>query len=349
MAKSYNYSQQQQQELINSTWDNASFVPRYQTEMEFIPPRIDNEPSMLHGNNMKQIFNVCCYTNPAVITFDYVCDNCVCLEILKTRIVRSEYTCEYYRNVPFLILSNDFEYSTVAKQLNVNATLLEECVNNTSRSYIPLNTSFQYNYNTDRSYYVNNGAMPYVLESKNFTVTSLMKTINSMTFTDCPTIKINYDDEAGVFYFTSTEKFYMFPSNAHMVIGIRRDMMYIAQFDSSLQLYVVYADREPDLNGADVIYITCDEAQLQISDPEKIPLCSVFLPNDNYPFINSVLSNPIIRPIQTIKRCCKLTINMYTDMSNKFLYQLNGQPWYLEFLMIYDDHTNRMFRTRHHA
>ena len=159
MAKSYNYAQQQQYDITNSTWDNASFVPRYQTEMEFIPPRIDNEPSMLHGNNMKQIFNVCCYTNPAVITFDYVCDNCVCLEILKTRIVRSEYTCEYYRNVPFLVLSNDFKYSTIAEQLNVNAPLLEECMNNTSRSYIPLNTSFQYNYNTDRSCFVNNGAM----------------------------------------------------------------------------------------------------------------------------------------------------------------------------------------------
>ena len=219
-------------------------------------------------------------------------------------------------------------------------------MNKTTRTKKPLNTSFQYTYNTDRSYYVNNGAMPYVLESKNFTVTSLMKTINSMTFTECPTIKINYDDDAGVFYFTSTEKFYMFPSNAHMVVGIRRDMMYIAQFDSSLQLFVVYADRQPQLNGADVIYITCDEAQLQVYDLSRNPLCSIFLPSDNYPFINSVLSNPIIRPIQTIQRCGKFTINMYTDMSKKFLYQLNGQPWYLEFLMIFDDNTNRMFRAR---
>ena len=98
---------------------------------------------------------------------------------------------------------------------------------------------------------------------------------------------MNYNDDARVFYFTSTEKFYLFPSNAHMIVGLRRDMMYSAQFNTSLQLYVIYAERVPALTGSDVIFINCNQVQHEITDPEKVALCTVYLPSDDYPYNNN--------------------------------------------------------------
>ena len=336
-----NYSQQQQQQ------QQSVMVPRHQTAQEFQPPKIDSEPCMLHGNNIKHIFTVCLYTNPAEINFDHVCCNAISLEIIKTRIVRSEYTCEYYRNVPFLILSNNFNYSVVSDELNVNFELLERCMGDCTCETQPLDITFKYDYNTSHYHYIEGGVVPYILESKNYTVKTLMETINSMTFTSCPKITMNYDDDTKMFYFTSTEKFYMFPSNAYTIVGIRRDTMYSAQFDTSLQLYVVYAERVPSFTGSDVIFINCKQVQHEVTDPEKVALCTVYLPSDDYPYNNNSLPNPIIRPIQTIKRLHRLTFTMYTDLTNKLLYQNNGNPWYVEFFVIYDDHSNRIFKTRH--
>ena len=149
-----NYTPQQQ---------HSTMLLRHQTEQEFQPPKIDSEPCMFHGNNIKHIFSVCLYTNPAVITFDHVTCNCISLEILKTRIVRLECTCEYYRNIPFLILSNDFDYSVVSDQLNVNFELLRRCMGDCTCETQLLNTTFKYNYNTSHFNYVDGGVVPYIL------------------------------------------------------------------------------------------------------------------------------------------------------------------------------------------
>ena len=100
-----------------------------------------------------------------------------------------------------------------------------------------------------------------------------------------------------------------------MIVGLRRDMMYSAQFDTSLQLYVIYAERVPALTGSDVIFINCNQVQHEITDPEKVALCTVYLPRDDYPYNNNNLANPIVRPIQTIKRLHKLTFtNVYRSV-----------------------------------
>ena len=64
-------------------------------------------------------------------------------------------------------------------------------------------------------------------------------------------------------------------------------------------------------------------------------ICGYRVNNDNlYPFLNTGITNYTTRQVQMInKRINKLTISMYSDITNKFLYQNNDTKWYIDLLV----------------
>ena len=136
-------------------------------------------------------------------------------------------------------------------------------------------------------------------------------------------------------YFYSEVVFFLFPSNACDVLGLREDSIYVAQFNYTTNNFMVYADHPPKLTGADVIYIQNDESQPSFKNPIYSTLSTVYLPDNNfYPYENTGLTNNTTRQVQMInKRINKLTISMYSDITNKFLYQINDTKWYIDLLV----------------
>ena len=98
---------------------------------------------------------------------------------------------------------------------------------------------------------------------------------------------------------------------------------------------MVYADHPPKLTGSDVVYIQNDESQPSFKNPTYSSLSTVYLPDNSfYPYLNTGTTNSTIRPVQMInKRINKLTISMYSDITNKFLYQNNDTKWYIDLLV----------------
>lgn len=290
-------------------------------------------------------------TNPASFVFDNIYENVINIELVKSRIERSERTCEQYRNTPFVILTNDCEslllfdnskFVQFQNEMNVDPSTIFNTLNgNLDNPQIPMPRQFFYNYSTsspltEPSY----GMCPYVLRTMNYTVNSLVDSLNSLSSiyftadTFVPRIYARYNSTTNVMYFESTELFFMFPSNAHSIVGLRGDVVYVSQLNRSTNKFTVYADFPPKLDGPDVIFVENDESYpTSFKNINHISLSTIYLPNENYPNTNSNSTNIVFRPLQLIQKLPKLTLTLYSDLLNKFLYRTNGKRWYVDIII----------------
>lgn len=327
------------------------------------------------------VLNLESYSNPAVFYFDDVFEYIKSIEVLKTRIERSEKTCEYYRNCPFLTLFNNFpsyvndsNLQNVMSQLGISNMMtssdllnyLDTCLHNFSSKSFQLQRTFQYNYTISslstfwwqspdlwdsytNNWYLSNlwgsfqlGIAPYVLDIGDYTINTLINTLNDISNAyylqmkgTVPLILTGYNTDLKRLYFYSTTVFFLFPSNACDVVGLREDSFYISQFNYTTNYFTVYADHPPKLSGADVIYIENDESEASLKNPFYTSLSTVYLPDETlYPYLNINKNYSSTREIQMInKRVNKLTITMYTDIVRKFLYQTNDTKWNIQLLV----------------
>ena len=335
-----------------------------------------------HDNSKEYVLSLSSYQNPAVFYFDDVFEHIKSIEVLKSRIERSEKTCEYYRNCPFITLFNNFPsfvnsntVSNITNQLGMSEmnmtadglmTLLNDSLANYTAKSFPCSRKFQYNYSISSlstmwwqspeqwDSYINNwylsnlwgcfdvGIAPYVLDIENYSIDTLVSTLNDITNAyyyqmqdQAPLIVTAYNSDLNRLYFYSEVVFFLFPSNACDVIGLREDSVYVAQFNYTTNNFMVYADHPPKLTGSDVVYIQNDESQPSFKNPTYSSLSTVYLPDNSfYPYLNTGTTNSTIRPVQMInKRINKLTISMYSDITNKFLYQNNDTKWYIDLLV----------------
>ena len=303
------------------------------------------------GTEQKHVLTFLSSTNPAVFVFDNIYENVTNIEIVKTRIERSEHTCEYYRNTPFVVLTSNCEsllmfdnnkFVQFKNELCLDPstyfTLIQNNLNSTS---VQLIRSFYYNYTEScMSQEPTSGMCPFVLHSINYTISTLVNALNTInTFyqsnnTYVPSITASYNTTVNLIYFESNDMFSIIPSNAYSVVGFRSDTIYIAQLNIATNKFTVYADFPPKLDGPDTIYIENDETYPgSFKNTEYISLSTVFLPNERYPYINTTSTEIVYRPLQLIQKLPKLTLTMYTDLVNRFLYQLNAKTWYVDIII----------------
>ena len=243
---------------------------------------------------------------------------------------------------------------------------LDTCLHNFSSKSFQLQQTFQYNYTISSlstfwwqspdlwDSYTNNwyllnlwgsfqlGIAPYVLDIGDYTVNTLINTLNDISNAyylqmkgTAPLILTGYNTDLKRLYFYSTTVFFLFPSNTCDVVGLREDSLYVSQFNYTTNYFTVYANHAPKLLGADVIYIKNDESEASLKNPFYTSLSTVYLPDETlYPYLNINKNYSASREIQMInKRVNTLTITMYTDLVNKFLYQTNDTKWNIQVLI----------------
>ena len=348
----------------------------------FLPlcPRQDIDKSKV-DNTKEYILNLESYSNPAVFYFDDVFEYITTIEVLKTRIERSEKTCEYYRNCPFITLFNNFpsylnddNFQNVTYQLGISnmtstsdlLNYLNTCMHDFSSKSFELQRKFHYNYSISslstfwwqspdlwdsytNNWYLSNlwglfklGIAPFVFDIGNYSITTLINTLNDISNAydiqmkgTVPHILTGYNSDLNRLYFYSSTVFFLFPSNACDVVGLKENSFYVSQYNYTTNYFTVYADHAPKLSGADVIYIENNESDQSLKNPFYTCLSTVYLPDEKlYPYLNINRNHSVARDIQMInKRVNKLTITMYTDLMNKFLYQTNDTKWNIELLV----------------
>ena len=362
-------------------WQDVSKMNGIDRNHPFLPlcPKSDSDVSNM-DKTKEYVLNLESYNNPAVFYFDDVFESVKSIEVLKTRIERSEHTCEYYRNCPFITLFNNFPSYVSTKSIkeityqlgisNMNASgllsYLDACMHDFSTKSFKLQRTFFYNYKTSSlstvwwqspdlwDSYTNNwylsdlwgsfnlGIAPYVLDNENYTIDTLTSTLNDISNAyylqmqgHVPLILTGYNSDLNRFYFYSTTVFFLFPSNACDVVGLREDSIYISQYNYTTNYFTVYADHAPKLKGADVIFIENEESKSSLKNPLYTSLSTVYLPDETfYPYLNFNKSYSFVREVQMInKRVNKLTISMYSDIINKFLYQNNDTKWNIQLLI----------------
>ena len=146
--------------------------------------------------------------------------------------------------------------------------------------------------------------------------------------TRVPLITTSYDINSNRLNFTSETPFFLFPSNAYMVVGLRSDSIYASQFNYTTSLFTVVADNEPKLQGPDVLYIQNDESQSSLKNPSISVLSTVYLSETNrYPTVTEIVERPIHMQSSITNR---LTFTLYSDIMRKILYQTNNKQWFLD-------------------
>uniref|UniRef100_A0A6C0CSH4 Uncharacterized protein n=1 Tax=viral metagenome TaxID=1070528 RepID=A0A6C0CSH4_9ZZZZ len=291
-------------------------------------------------------------TNPTVFSFDNIYEQVTSIETLKTRFKRSEYTCEWYRNTPFVVLTVDAQslitfdnnlLISFQNELGVDAsTIFDVLQSNVQNAKVlaPHTPYFQFTATSSMSDGPLHGLCPYVLNNQDYTNTTLVQSILNISENYLAEnvyvsyISMSYNSTIKRFYFQSSSLFYMFPSNAASVVGLRDDTIYISQLDTNSGLFTVYADLAPKFNGPDVLFIENEESYPSFKNIEYISLNTIYLPDSGYTFLNTQHDQIVQRKMQIIHKLPKLTITIYSDLANKILYITNGQPWFMEIIIV---------------
>ena len=307
--------------------------------------------SLNTSTSQRHVLTLSSSSNPAVFSFDNIYENVTSIEVIKTRIERSEHTCEYYRNTPFVVLTNDCEslllfdnakFLQFQTELSVDPTLFFNLLqNNIDNTSFLLQRSFFYNYTLSSSLTEPmSGMCPFVLKSINYTISTLINALNTINTlyqnvdTYVPSITTLYNSTLNMLYFESNEMFSIIPSNAFSVVGLRADTIYVSQLNQATNKFTVYADFPPKLDGPDVVYFENDESYpTSFKNTDYISLTTVYLPNTSYPILNTNSTDLVFRPLQLIQKLPKLTLTLYTDLSHSFLYQTNGKMWYIDLII----------------
>ena len=152
---------------------------------------VHNKKAVMIGTEQKHVLTLSSSTNPAVFVFDNIYENVTIIEVVKTRIERSEHTCEYYRNTPFVVLTSDceslllFDNNKLVQFKNELAldpsTFFALIQNNLTSSSVQLVHPFYYNYTeSSMSQEPACGMCPFVLQSINYTVSTLVNALNAI-------------------------------------------------------------------------------------------------------------------------------------------------------------------------
>lgn len=339
--------------LLGNSNQQQNGINQIRQEMIYDRPITVNE-----GPQMNVLtFN--CNSNPAVFTFNDMYENVQAIEVIKTRIVRSERTCEDYRNTPFIILTNDIEtlflnadtdpgakaaLDKFVSETGIQPTTLFAMFRNTLYNpSTPFATPLHYGYTFSDNVggQATFGLCPYILESGNYTAQTLVAKLaeiaalyrNANVF--APNVVTKLNSSTGLLYFESREMFRLLPSNGYEIVGLSKDMLYTSQLNPSTNMFTVYADFAPKLDGPDAVYVVCDETRGSFKNQDFTCLSTVFFPSDNYPNVvqnHSLADTP--RPLQTIIwKLPRLTLSLYSDISANFLYRTNGKPWFVELVV----------------
>ena len=300
------------------------------------------------------ILSLSSFVNPAVFKLQDQFKYIDSLEIVRTRIESSEYTCEFYRNCPFLILFNDYEnlcscsYDNFMYQLGINSlsfetlkNILDKCLFENKTSYfIERNLFYNYTPTTTTIECVSGsckyGIAPFVLDSINYTIDSLKNALNLNTFNYiCSLINIPFItaqiDSNGFFNFVSSTPFYIFPSNAHKIVGLASNKIYVSTFHYPINKFIVRGEYKPSIIGSDMIYIQNEESLFNIKNPSFSSLGTVYFIGGDYTDLDHQVTSKFIRKVQMNSSTVnKLTLGLYSDIENKFLYQNHNRKWFID-------------------
>lgn len=292
-----------------------------------------------------------CNSNPAVFNFETVYQNVTGIEVLKTRIVRSERTCEYYRNTPFIVLTNNcvslVRHDDKKKLVFVNRTgidpvrlfsLLEQY--HDSR-FVEVHREHYYDYSSDSlSNEPRNGMCPFVIDSANYTPQTLVEALNSVNaqyqgmHVFAPNVRTSFNTGTGLLKFESDEPFFLVPSNAHTIAGLRGDAVYVAQINTATNFFTVSAHFPPKLDGPDAVFLANNESYpTSFQNTDYVSLATVYFPSQDYPQTNADVSNVLFRPLHVIYKLPRLSLTLYTNLARRFLYQTNGKSWFVELVL----------------
>ena len=328
-------------------------IQRYQTNEEF--KLSDNQKvqyqDIPYVDKNRYLMSFWSETNPAVFRLNESFKNIHTMEVTKVCIPRSENTCEYYRNCAFISLFNN--YQDIIEQNNTSDLFMSDIgitdynydtfitlLNNaTSQSISLLNKpTFKYDCSTLHALHDSIGTVPYVLESITYSISSLISALNAIStmYSDMyspnfPYITTAYNTDTKKLFFYSTDPFYMLPSNAYQVLGLSPYKIYISQYNTTTNTYVVNADLSPMLRGPQCLFIKNDESTLLRANCLNTVLYTCYFHDeyDNNQSINVTNSTP--RPVKMLLDTVnKLTFTLYSDVKEKILYQTHNSKWYIE-------------------
>ena len=191
--------------------DITSSGGKYQTNEPFI--KINEKPNVDKSADFVLSFE--CESNPAIFDLTDKFSSISSIEVLKTRIERSEKTIESFRNCPFITLFNEYsnvlldenrasEFIRLLGFSNITASELFDMFNDPTRKQIPVSRTFDYNYTTSTfhtiwwrvdwgaaydPYWVlsplwhclDNAIVPYVLDDFNYCEKSLEDYLNAIS------------------------------------------------------------------------------------------------------------------------------------------------------------------------
>jgi hypothetical protein len=293
-------------------------------------------------------------TNPAICRLNDEFKNISSMEVTKICIPRSENTCEYYRNCAFISLLNNFQ--DVIEQNNTSDVFMADIgvtdynydsfitlLNKSTSQSIDLLTKINFKYDYLQSHIINDstGTVPYILESITYSITSLttalneISTMNSDMYSTLPFITTAYNSDTKKLFFYATEPFYIIPANAYQVLGLSPYKVYISQYNTKTNMYVVNADLSPMLRGPQCLYVKNDESTLLRPNCLNTCLCTYIFDDENDTkqsiYVTSSMKLAVTMQTNTIY---KFTFRLYSDIENKILYQTHNSKWYIE-LCIY--------------
>ena len=191
--------------------DITSSGSKYQTNEPF--SKINEKPNVDKSADFVLSFE--CESNPAIFDLTDKFSSISSIEVLKTRIERSEKTIESFRNCPFITLFNEYsnvlldenrasEFIRLLGFSNITASELFDLFNDPTRKQIPVSRTFDYNYTTSTfhtiwwrvdwgaaydPYWVlsplwhclDNAIVPYVLDDFNYCEKSLEDYLNAIS------------------------------------------------------------------------------------------------------------------------------------------------------------------------
>ena len=329
---------------------------RYQSNNEITLYDIEKHHyKVRHVHNSYHIMSFWSETNPAICRLNDEFKNISSMEVTKICIPRSENTCEYYRNCAFISLFNNFQ--DIIEQNNTSDIFMADIgitdynydsfiiqLNNATSQSIDLLTKINFKYDCLPSHTIKEsiGTVPYILESITYSITSLISALNEistmnndMYSTNVPLITTAYNTDTKKLFFYATEQFYMIPANAYQVLGLSPYKVYISQYNTKTNTYIVNADLSPMLRGAPCLYVKNDESTLLRPNCFNTCLCSYVFDDENDTkqsiYVTSSMKLAVTMQTNTIN---KFTFRLYSDIENKILYQTHNCKWYIE-LCIY--------------
>ena len=145
-----------------------------------------------------------------------------------------------------------------------------------------------------------------------------------------PFVTTAYCENSNRLYFYAITPFCFFPCNACRVVGLISSKVYVSTFNYTTNLFTLYADTPPQLQGPDIVYIQCNELILGRPNCLNTVFCTVYLSSTEND-VAVLKTDALKRNVSTLStNIYKFTFNFYSDLKNKILYINNGVEFNLD-------------------